>query len=134
MRIKDLYSFFDSLDGYELGRQVRGLLLKLKPYCVAIGKKAALPLVELYCVLTADTTSMKDRLLILASLLYIVMPGSILPARIFSFLGVMDEGAALLFVLERMRKLVTPDIRLRAMDILNGWFKEKPAEVWIKPE
>ncbi len=134
MRIKDLYSILNSFDGYALGRQAHDFLLRFKPYCVAIGRAAALPLVELYCILTSETTGNKDRLLILACLLYLVMPGSLLPTRIFSFLGIMDEGAALLFVLDRTRKLMTPEIRQRAKDILDGWFNEKPVEVWVKPE
>ena len=70
-----------------------------------------------------ENTSTLDHVLIYAAIM-------LLPSAVYRFLGVLDEGAALLYVYNKVKDKITPDINAKVEDTLNAWFG--PEYVWIE--
>lgn len=86
------------------------------------GRIATRPLLQFYYVMDDDKTSTLDRVLIYAAIIYTISPVSILPSAVYKFLGVLDEGAAMLFVYKKIKDKITPEIDARVEETLNEWF------------
>ena len=69
-----------------------------------------------------EKTSTLDRILVYAAILYTVSPVSLIPSAVFKVLGVLDEGAAVLYVYKKVKERITPDIDMKVEDTLNDWF------------
>lgn len=95
---------------------------KLKPYAKKIGRNAAKPLLQFYYVLSDDKTTTLDRVLIYAAIIYTISPVSLIPSAVYKILGVLDEGAAILFVYNKVKDKITPEIEIRVNQILDEWF------------
>ena len=60
--------------------------------------------------------------MIYAAILYTVTTIDIVPARIYRFLGLLDDGAAVFYVINKVNKKMTPAIENRVKDVLDEWF------------
>lgn len=97
------------------------LLEKLKPYVKTVGRTAARPILQFYYVMTDENTSNMDRILVYAAIAYTVSPVSLIPAAVYKLLGVLDEGAAVLFVYNKVKDKITPEINEKVEQTLNDW-------------
>ena len=86
------------------------------------GKVAVRPLLQFYFVMNSDKTTAIDKVLIIGSIFYIISPMNIMPVSIYKFLGVIDEGAALMYVYHKIKDLITPAINLKVDEVLEIWF------------
>ena len=73
-------------------------------------------------MMTDERTSTLDRILVYAAILYTVSPVSLVPSAVFKVLGVLDEGAAMLYVYKKVKECITPDIDDKVEQTLNEWF------------
>jgi hypothetical protein len=46
----------------------------------------------------------------------------LIPRRVYRLLGVLDDGAAVLFVYKKIKDKITPEIMMKVEDTLNDWF------------
>lgn len=122
-----------------LGKDVKPLLKKLKNvdwkghcekawtaikgYTKKGGRLVCEKLLKLWFVLDDPRTSTWEKALIYAAIIYTVSPMSVIPAYLYRFLGILDEGAALLFVIKKVRDKMTPDIETKVQDVLDEWFE-----------
>ena len=60
--------------------------------------------------------------IIYAAIIYTVSPMSIIQAYLYRFLGILDECAAILYVIKKVRDKMTPAIENKVKDVLNEWF------------
>lgn len=97
------------------------LLEKLKPYVKTVGRTAARPILQFYYVMTDENTSNMDRILVYAAIAYTVSPVSLIPAAVYKLLGVLDEGAAVLFVYNKVKDKITPEINEKVEQTINDW-------------
>ena len=88
-----------------------------------MGRAAARPLLLAYYVLTDAETTTTEKAMIYGCLLYVVMPVSLIPHAVFKTLGLVDEAAAVVFVIKKVHDKITPDIEAKADATLDGWFK-----------
>ena len=95
---------------------------KLHPWALQAGRAATKPLLQFYYVMDDDNTSSLDRILIYAAIFYTILPMDLLPSVIYKFLGVLDDGVAMLFVYKKIRDKITPEISSKVEDTLNEWF------------
>lgn len=95
---------------------------KLQSWALKVGRVAARPLVTFYYVMADEKTSTLDRVLIYAAIAYTIMPMDLLPRSVFKLLGVLDDGAAVLYVYRKIKDRVTPRIKATVEDTLNEWF------------
>lgn len=121
-----------------LGKDIKHLLEKLKNvdwkgYCDNVwsaikkyakkgGRIGCEPLLKLWFVLDDPKTSTWEKAMIYAAIIYTVSPMNIIPAYLYKFLGILDEGAAILFVINKVRNKMTPAIENKVKDVLEEWF------------
>ena len=94
----------------------------LKPYALKAGRVAAKPLLQFYYVMTDEGTSTLDRILVYACIIYTISPVSLVPSAVFKVLGILDEGAAMMYVYKKVKERITPDIDYKVEQTLNEWF------------
>ncbi len=95
---------------------------KIKPYALKVGRVTVRPLLQFYFVMRDENTSTLDRVLIYAAIIYTISPVSFLPAAVYRFLGVLDEGAAMLYVYNKIKDKITPEINMQVDTLLDEWF------------
>ena len=49
-------------------------------------------------------------------------PISIIPSAVYHIFGILDEGAAILFVYNKIKDKITPSINLKVDDTIEEWF------------
>lgn len=117
--IKPLLERFKNIDWHA---SINAVMDVLRPWALKVGRTATRPLLQFYYVMSDENTSTIDRVLIYAAIIYTVSPASILPAAVYRFLGVLDEGAAILYVYNKVKNMITPVVNSKVEDTLNAWF------------
>ncbi len=119
---KDVKSLLEKLKNVDWQGKASSVSDKLKPYALKVGRVTARPLLTFYYVLNDEKTTTLDRVLVYAAIIYTISPVSLIPAAVYHLLGVLDEGAAVLFVYKKIKNNVTPEIRQKVEDTLDEWF------------
>lgn len=119
---KDVKSLLEKLKNVDWQGKASSVSDKLKPYALKVGRVAARPLLTFYYVLNDEKTTTLDRVLVYAAIIYTISPVNLIPAALYHLLGVLDEGAAVLFVYKKIKNNVTPEIRQKVEDTLDEWF------------
>jgi len=101
------------------------LLSYLKIAAVRMGRVAAKPLLQLYYVMYEGDLNSVDRLKVYAALAYVILPGDIIPARVFHLLGLTDDLLAISYLYKKISKHITPEIDLKVDRKLDEWFGYK---------
>lgn len=94
----------------------------IKKYSKKVGRIACTPLLKLWFVLDDPKTTTWEKAMIYAAIIYTVSPMSIIPAYLYRFLGILDEGAAILYVINKVQDKMTPAIEIRVKFTLDNWF------------
>ena len=119
---KDIKGLMEKIGDVDWKRKADEAMAWLRPYAIKAGRTAARPLLQFYYVMKDEKTSTLDRILVYAAILYTVSPVSLIPSAVFKVLGVLDEGAAVLYVYKKVKERITPDIDMKVEDTLNDWF------------
>lgn len=119
---KDIKALMEKIGDVDWKRKADEVMKWLRPYATKVGRVAAKPLLQFYYVMTDERTSTLDRILVYAAILYTVSPVSLVPSAVFKVLGVLDEGAAMLYVYKKVKECITPDIDDKVEQTLNEWF------------
>ncbi len=119
---KDTSSLVEKIKDIDWRGKVNALYDKILPYALKAGRAAARPVLQFYYVMKDEGTTTMDRILIYAAIIYTISPVSLLPAAIYRFLGVLDEGAAILYVYNKIKDKITDDIDAQVNATLNDWF------------
>lgn len=119
---KDIKNLVDEAKSIDWRQKTSSLLDSIRPYALKAGRVVARPLLQFYYVLDDDKTSTLDRALIYAAIVYTISPVSILPSAVYKLLGVLDEGAAVMFVYKKVKDNITPAINAKVDHTLNDWF------------
>ena len=127
---KDISGLLEKVKNIDWRGKINALIDKLRPWALKAGRAATRPLLQFYYVMDDENTSTLDHVLIYAAIMYTIPPVSLLPSAVYRFLGVLDEGAALLYVYNKVKDKITPDINAKVEDTLNAWFG--PEYVWIE--
>lgn len=119
---KDISGLLEKVKSVDWRGQINALMDKLRPWALKAGRAAARPLLQFYYVLDDDSTSTLDRVLIYAAIIYTILPCDLVPSAVYKFLGVLDDGAAMLYVYKKIKNRITPEINAKVEDTLNDWF------------
>ncbi len=119
---KDVSGLLEKVKNVDWRGQINSLLDKLRPWALKAGRAAARPLLQFYYVLDDDNTSTLDRVLIYAAIIYTILPCDLVPSAVYKFLGVLDDGATMLYVYKKIKNRITPEINAKVEDTLNEWF------------
>ena len=88
------------------------------------GRVSTRPVLLLYYVLRSKETPRSDKMLILSTLSYLVLPIDILDAKRLPFIGWIDEIASISVTYNRVCKNITPEMEAKVDAILDKWFPE----------
>lgn len=122
---KDISSLLEKVKNIDWRGKINALMDKLRPWALKAGRVTARPLLQFYYVLDDDNTSTLDRVLIYAAIVYIILPVDLIPSAVYKFLGILDDGVAMLYVYKRIKDKITPEINAKVEDTLNEWFGVK---------
>lgn len=119
---KDVKTLVEKLKNVEWKGYCEKAWSAIKEYAKKGGRLACEPLLKLWFVLDDPKTSTWEKAMIYAAIIYTVSPISIIPAYLYRFLGILDEGAAILYVIKKVRDKMTPAIEMVVKDVLDEWF------------
>ena len=119
---KDIRPLLKQIKNIDWRDKINALMNKLRPWALKAGRVAARPLLQFYYVMDDNKTSTLDRVLIYAAIIYTILPMDFLPRAIYKFLGVLDDGVAILYVYKKIKDKITPEINAKVEDTLNEWF------------
>ena len=119
---KDIRSLLDKIEDVDWKGKSQDLLNRLKPYALKVGRMAARPLLQFYYVMTDPNTTTLERALIYAAIIYTISPVSLIPSAVYRLLGILDEGAAFLYVYKKVKDKITPAINGKVESTLDEWF------------
>ena len=119
---KDISGLLEKVKNIDWRGNINVLMDKLPPWALKTGRVATRLLLQFYYVMDDDDTSTLDRVLIYAAIVYTIIPMDFLPRSVFKFLGVLDDGIAMLYVYKKIKNKITPEIKRKVEDTLNEWF------------
>lgn len=119
---KSVDELLDKIKDTDWRAKLNELIDNIRPYALKVGRTASRPLLQFYYVMEDDKTDTLDKVLIYAAIIYTISPTSILPSAVYKLLGVLDEGAAMLFVYRKIKDKITPAVNARVDHKLNDWF------------
>lgn len=119
---KDIKPLLERVKNIDWRGKINALMDKLRPWALKAGRVATRPLLQFYYVMDDDNTSTLDRVLIYAAIIYTILPMDFLPRIIYKFIGVLDDGVAMLYVYKKIKDKITPEINAKVEDTLNEWF------------
>lgn len=119
---KDISGLLEKIKDVDWRGKINALMDKLRPWALKAGRVATRPLLQFYYVMDDDNTSTLDRVLIYAAIIYTILPMDFLPRAAYKFLGVLDDGVAMLYVYKKIKNKITPEINAKVEDTLNEWF------------
>lgn len=119
---KDIKPLLNRVKDIDWSVKINTLMNSLRPWALKAGRVATRPLLQLYYVMDDEKISTLDRVLIYGAIIYTIIPMDLLPRVVYNFLGIMDDGVAILFVYKKIKDKITPEINARVEDTLNKWF------------
>ena len=119
---KDVQPLLDKVKSVDWRGKINSLIDKVRPWALKVGRATARPLLQCYYVLDDDNTSTLDRVLIYGAIIYTVVSKDLLPRSVFGVLGVLDDGAAMLYAYKKIKSKITSQINAKVEDTLNEWF------------
>lgn len=119
---KDIKNLLEEAKSIDWRQKTSSLIDSIRPYALKAGRVVTRPLLQFYYVLDDDKTSTLDRVLIYAAIVYTISPVSLLPKAVYKLIGVLDEGAALMYVYKKVKDNITPAINAKVDHTLNDWF------------
>ena len=119
---KDITPLLDRVRNLDWRGKINTVMEKLRPWALKAGRVATRPLLQFYYVMDDDNTSTLDRVLIYAAIVYTILPMDFIPGVIYKFLGILDDGVAMLYVYKKIKDKITPEINAKVEDTLNEWF------------
>ncbi|MBQ8778140.1 MAG: DUF1232 domain-containing protein [Alistipes sp.] len=119
---KDIKPLLERVKNIDWRGKIDAVMEKLHPWALKAGRVATRPLLQFYYVMDDDNTSTLDRVLIYAAIFYTILPMDLLPSVIYKFLGILDDGVAMLYVYNKIKDKITPEINAKVEGTLNEWF------------
>ena len=97
---------------------------KLQEYAMKVGRISARPLLLLYFIMVSKDTPKSDKLMILSTISYLILPVDLISAKRLSIIGWIDEAFSLSVVYQKVSKNITPEIERKTDALLDKWFPE----------
>lgn len=119
---KDVSELLDKVVNVDWRGEIDALMDKFRPWALKAGRVATRPLLQCYYVMEDENASLLDRVLIYAAIAYVIIPFDLIPSVTYKFIGVLDDGAAMLFVHKKIKDKITPEINVKVEDKLDEWF------------
>lgn len=97
---------------------------KLQEYAMKVGRISARPLLLLYFIMVSKDTPKSDKLMILSTISYLILPVDLISSKRLPIIGWIDEAFSLSVVYQKVSKNITPEIERKTDALLDKWFPE----------
>lgn len=91
-------------------------------YSRKAGRNASREVLRVYFAVTSDFLPMADRLILIAALIYVVIPDDFLPVKRFGLVGIIDDAAVVAYMENKLRRCMTKELNEKVESILYKWF------------
>lgn len=115
-------SIIESIKNIELPDVLKDLFGKIVSGARQLGRFATGQLLRLYYVLKEGDLSGSEKAWIYTALVYVLVPGDLIPRRLFHILGITDDALALGYVIAKVKNKITPQIEQKVAMQLDKWF------------
>lgn len=115
-------SIIEKIKNLELPDVLKDLFGKIAAVAKQLGRSATGQLLRLYYVLKEGDLSTSEKAWIYAALVYVLVPGDLIPRRVFHILGITDDALALGYVITKVKDKITPQIEQKVAMQLDKWF------------
>ena len=119
---KDIKPLLERVKNVDWNGKINALMDKLRPWALKAGRTATRPMLQFYYVMEDEKTSTLDRVLVYAAIVYVIMSIDFVPSPVYKFLGVLDDGVAMLYVYKKIKEKITPEINAKVKETLDEWF------------
>lgn len=97
---------------------------KLQEYTIKVGRISARPLLLLYFIMVSKETPERDKLMMLSTISYLVLPIDLISAKRLPVIGWIDEAFSLSVTYQKVKKNITPEIERKTDALLDKWFPD----------
>lgn len=104
---------------------------KIGEYTRKAGKVTTRPVLLLFFVLMSKETPWKDKIMILSTLSYLVLPIDIIDAKRLPVIGWSDEIASLSVAYQKVCKHITPEMEKKVDAILDKWYSDHKEFIYV---
>ena len=98
---------------------------KIVHYAKTSGRSVTRVALHFYYTMIESDLELLDKVLIVAGIIYIIVPRDLLPKRAMGILGIADDAAVAAWIYDRIEKNMTPQILQKTEDTLDEWFGPK---------
>lgn len=95
---------------------------KIVLYSKRAGRAATRYALLFYYTMVESEIKLLDRVLIVAGIIYIVVPRDLLPKKALGLFGLIDDATVAVWIYDRIKDSITPEIIDKTEDKLNEWF------------
>lgn len=97
---------------------------RISNFAKKAGRVTTRPVILLWYVLRSKETPKSDKMLILSTLSYLVLPIDILDAKRLPIIGWLDEITSISVCYNKVCKHITPEMEAKADALLDKWFPD----------
>lgn len=95
---------------------------KIVLYSKRAGRAATRYALLFYYTMVESELKLLDKALIVAGIIYIIVPRGFLPKKALGLFGLLDDAAVAIWIYDRIKGSITPEIVQKTEDTLNDWF------------
>ena len=110
------------LEGVDWKQLARDAWDKIVLFSRRSGRTATRPLLRFYYVMQEGNLSTLEKVLVYAGIIYIAVPGDLLPRRILGWIGALDDIGVAAWIYKKIGDRITPAIVRKVEETLDGWF------------
>lgn len=115
-------TIIEKIKNLELLDVLKDLSGRIAVVAKQLGRAATGQLFKLYYVLKESELSSSEKAWIYAALVYVLVPGDLIPRRVFKILGITDDALALGYVIAKVKDKITPQIEQKVAMQLDKLF------------
>lgn len=115
-------TIIEKIKNLELLDVLKDLSGRIAVVAKQLGRVATGQLFKLYYVLKEGELSSSEKAWIYAALVYVLVPGDLIPRRVFKILGITDDALALGYVIAKVKDKITPQIEQKVAMQLDKLF------------
>lgn len=112
----------EKIKNLDLPDVLRDLFGRIAVVAKQLGRVVTGQLLNLYYVLKEGELSSSEKAWIYAALVYVLVPGDLIPRRLFYILGITDDALALGYVIAKVKDKITPQIEQKVAIQLDKLF------------
>lgn len=110
------------LEGVDWKGLARDAWDKIVTYSKKAGRAGTRVVLKFYYAMQDGDLTTVEKALVYAGIIYIAVPGDLLPRKILGLLGVLDDVAVAAWIYNKIGDSITPAIERKVEETLDKWF------------